>query len=388
MKIVHINLAMGYTEGLSYQENCETKYHAQAGHEVTVLTTPYCFNDKGEWGPCTTSFDYINSYGVHIIRLPFALPLPYNINRQIGLFKGTAKKLKELNPDVICVHNAQFQDLRTIIRYKKKYQKVKIFLDNHADFSNSARTWFTRNILYRLWWAPCARTTIPYTEKYFGVMPSRIDFMINVYGIPRDKCELLYMGAEDEEVQDARKPETIRTFRSKFGIKNDDFLIMTGGKIDAYKTQPLLLMEAILKIKKPRVRLIVFGSIDDTIREKFNLLVDGVKVQYIGWAKGNQSYHFFAAANLVVFPGRHSVYWEQVAGLGIPMICRYWEGTTHVDLGGNVVFLREDSTEHIVEVLDDLLQHPEKIDSMKEVAIKYGMREFSYKNLSERAIGN
>ena len=41
MKIVHICLAGGYTEGLNYQENIITKYQALDGHEVSVLTTDH-----------------------------------------------------------------------------------------------------------------------------------------------------------------------------------------------------------------------------------------------------------------------------------------------------------------------------------------------------------
>ncbi|MEI3418814.1 MAG: hypothetical protein V8Q86_09890 [Blautia sp.] len=104
MNILHVNLAMGYTEGLNYQENCVSKCHALAGHKVTVITTAYCFN-KGEWGPCQTSFDYSNEYGVHVVRLPFLYKLPYKINKQIGRFSGIYQAIEKANPDVICIHN-------------------------------------------------------------------------------------------------------------------------------------------------------------------------------------------------------------------------------------------------------------------------------------------
>lgn len=41
------------------------------------------------------------------------------------------------------------------------------------------------------------------------------------------------MGADDELVQKAAAPETRARIRSKYGIADDDFLIMTGGKIDS-----------------------------------------------------------------------------------------------------------------------------------------------------------
>lgn len=386
MNIVHINLAMGYTEGMNYQENCVSRYHAEAGHKVSVLTTPYCFTN-GEWGPCQTETDYINPHGVHVIRLPFLLKLPYWINKQVGLFKGTYQLLEQEKPDIICVHNTQFQDLRTIVKYKKKHPEVKIFVDNHADFSNSARNWVTKNILYRFWWKPCTQTIVKYTEKFFGVMPSRVDFMVDIYGIDRERCELLYMGAEDEYVQAAIRPEKRAEIRARFGIKPDEFLVMTGGKIDAFKTQTILLMEAVKQIDCDKLKLVIFGSIDAALKDKVESLCDGDKIKYVGWAKGNESYDFFAAADLVVFPGRHSVYWEQVAGLGIPMICKYWDGTTHVDLGGNTEFLYEDATSEIKRKIEEVIFDQGKYNHMKEVALTKGMETFSYRRISEQAIG-
>ena len=260
-------------------------------------------------------------------------------------------------------------------------------MDNHADFSNSARTWVSKNLLYRFWWKPCAKTIEPYTEKFFGVTPSRKDFLSNIYGIDRNKCDLLVMGAEDEAVEAAKRPEIKSSIRKQFNISQDDFLIVTGGKIDAFKTQTILLMEAVKKIQNNKLKLMIFGSIEKELKEKVDALCDGIKVQHIGWAKGNQSYKYFAAADLVVFPGRHSVYWEQVAGLGIPMICKYWEGTTHVDLGGNVEFLKEDSVEEIEKTVCKILNDPEYLCKMRKVAIEMGMKHFSYQMISQRAIG-
>lgn len=53
MKIVHVCLSMGYTEGLNYQENVIIKYQAGDGHDVTLITTDHCFHE-GEWGLCQT----------------------------------------------------------------------------------------------------------------------------------------------------------------------------------------------------------------------------------------------------------------------------------------------------------------------------------------------
>lgn len=386
MKVVHICLVMGYTEGLNYQENNMIKYQAADGHEVSLITTDHCFTE-GVWGVCQTESDYINSQGVHIIRLPFAFPIPYQINRQIGIFKGFIKVLERLCPDIIFVHNVQFQDIRRVAAYKRKHPSVKIYVDNHSDFSNSARNWFTRNTLYRFWWKSCAKAIENEAEVFFGVMPSRIDFLKNIFGISPKKIDLLVMGADDESVAHGENPEVRRDVRKRFGIREEDFLVVTGGKIDAFKTQTLLLAKAVQEIPKENLRFLIFGSVEEELKARLFALCDGKKIQYIGWAKGEQSYEYFAAADLVVFPGRHSVYWEQVAAQGIPMLCKYWEGTTHIDIGGNVEFLMEDSVEEIKEKLTELFDNPEKYKKMKEIAESDKRKEFSYKIISRKAIG-
>ena len=386
MRIVHICLAGGYTEGLNYQENIIIKYQALEGHQVSLITTDYCFNE-GVWGLCQTESDYINPQGVHIIRLPFAFSIPYSINRQLGIFKKTMETLEKLEPEIIFVHNIQFQDIRTIVKYKKKHREVKLYVDNHSDFSNSARNWFTRNTLYRFWWKPCAKKIEPWAEVFFGVMPSRVDFLQNVYGISPGKTDLLVMGADDECVKRAAAPKVKMAVRERFCIGQEDFLLVTGGKIDAFKTQTLLLMEAVRRIDDDRLKLLVFGSIEEDLKERLLALCDGKRIQYIGWAKGEQSYEYFAAADLVVFPGRHSVYWEQAVAQGVPMLCKYWEGTTHVDIGGNVEFLMEDSAEEIQNRLLKIMSNPEEFERMKKAAEGQGKQEFSYRQISRKSIG-
>ncbi|MDE7446844.1 MAG: glycosyltransferase family 4 protein [Lachnospiraceae bacterium] len=386
MKIVHICLVMGYTEGLNYQENSMIKYQALDGHEVSLITTDHCFTE-GVWGVCRTESDYINPQGVHVIRLPFAFRIPYQINRQIGIFKGLTEILEKLCPDIIFVHNIQFQDIRRIAAYKRKHSNVRIYVDNHSDFSNSARNWFTRNTLYRFWWKPCAKKMEPFAEIFFGVMPSRVAFLENIYGISPAKTDLLVMGADDESVAYAADPKIQAAVREKYGIMPEDFLVVTGGKIDAFKTQTLLLAKAIQEIPVEKLKLLIFGSVEEELKERLFALCDGKKVQYIGWAKGEQSYEYFASADLVVFPGRHSVYWEQVVAQGIPMFCKYWDGTTHVDIGGNVEFLMEDSVKEIKEKLMELLDNSQKYKKMKEIAGSDKRKEFSYKIISRKAIG-
>lgn len=384
MRITHLCLACFFPDNYSYQENLLPKYHSKLNNEVEVIASTQSFDQYGKVCYLSKTGSYPNEYGIKVTRLAYQRNT--SVGRKLRRYNGTYEALEAAASDVLFIHGCQFLDIDVVVKYLKKHPAVRVYVDNHADFSNSATNWMSRNILHKLIWKRCAHLIEPYATKFYGVLPARVKFLKEVYGLPAEKCELLVMGADDELVETAAKPEVRERFREKYGIARDDFLVMTGGKIDRWKTQTLLLMEAVRKITDSKVKLVVFGSVTQELMEQVNALADGVKVQYIGWIQSADTYQCFAAADLVVFPGRHSVFWEQVTGQGIPMLVKDWPGTHHVDLGGNVRFLAQDSAEEIQHAIEDLVDHPETFAAMKKVAEEKGMRVFSYRDIAARAI--
>ena len=382
MKIIHICLGCFYPDGFSYQENMLPKFHKQQGYDVEVIASLLTFDKDGKSAFYPEAKIYLNEYGIQVTRLDYKKPK--KLYRVLRRFDGFRAALEKARPDIIFVHGCQFSDIDIIAQYAQKH-RVTIYVDNHADFSNSARNWLSRTVLHGILWKHCAHVILPYTEKFYGVLPVRVDFLKNVYKIPASKCELLVMGADDDLVKAADRPEIKGAIRKKYGIADDDFLVMTGGKIDQWKTQTLLLMEAVKKIDG-KIKLIVFGSVTPELREKVNELLEGRKIQFIGWISSKDSYQLFASSDLFVFPGRHSVFWEQVAAQGVPMLCKDWPGTHHVDLGGNVKFLENDSVDEIKEKIQALMADHALYDDMKTVAREKGMKEFSYDKIAKRAI--
>ncbi|MDD3340037.1 MAG: glycosyltransferase family 4 protein [Lachnospiraceae bacterium] len=385
MKILHVCLGCFYIDNYSYQENMLPKFHKRMGYDVEIIASTLSFDKNGN-GCNIDPGIYDNEYGIKVTRLPYKKGIPAKVGKFLRLYEGFVMALDAASPDIIFVHGCQFCDINVIVRYVKKHPNVTVYVDNHADFSNSATNWLSKNVLHKGLWKHCAHQIEPYTKKFYGVLPVRVDFLKNIYGLPTEKCELLVMGADDELVEKAKTDGACERVRKQYGISDDDFLILTGGKIDKWKTQTLLLMQAVQNIQNDKVRLIVFGSVTKELMDQVKALADGKKVQYIGWIQSKDSYDYFEAADLVVFPGRHSVMWEQVTGQGKPMLVKDWEGTHHVDLGGNVVFLSKDSVEEIQSEIERLINNPEEYESMKRIAEKEGMRIFSYKDISRRAI--
>ena len=381
--MLHVCLIAPVTDGLAYQDNLLPKYHVQMGWDTTIVTSRWIWDSNGKM-KIDDRDKYVNEDGVKVIRLP--MNGKENFYNHFKRFYGFLQVLNSETPDIIFIHGCQFLDIDQVVKYLKKHHDVKVFVDNHADFSNSARGWVSKNILHKIIWRHCAHKIEPYTTKFYGVLPARVDFLKNIYKLPAEKCELLVMGADDELVEKAKTSGARKRIRDQYKIADTDFLIMTGGKIDQWKTQTLLLMQAVHNIKNESVKLIVFGSVTQELMEQVKSLADGTKVQYIGWIQSKDSYDYFEAADLVVFPGRHSVMWEQVVGQGKPMLVKDWVGTHHVDIGGNVKFLTKDSVEEIQGEIEHLLANPDEYQKMTNVAEKEGMKVFSYKEIARRAI--
>lgn len=383
MKITHIALTGIFTDNWTYQENLLTKYHKKIGHDVSVITSKYIYDNNGSIIQDNRDY-YINEDGVKIIRLQIKNNKPFNYRFKKYLHLYSA--LEAEAPDILFIHGCQFVDINVIVKYVKSNKNIKIFVDNHADLTNSASNWLSKNILHKIIWKHFAHKIEPYTTKFYGVLPARVDFLKNIYKLPEEKLELLVMGADDEKVVLAKNPNIRKIIRDKYGIKEDDFLIISGGKIDNAKKQIILLMEAVKIINNDNVKLIVFGSVINDLRNKVISLADGKKIHYIGWLDADDSYNYFAAADLVVFPGRHSVYWEQVVGLRIPMIARYWDGTDHIDIGGNCKYFYEDSVEEIKAILEVLVNNKKEYSEMYKAANNFKSEEFLYSIIAKKSI--
>lgn len=388
LKVVHVCLCGPYNDGWSYQDNLLPLYHRLMGNEVTVLASPFVSDSTSGGVRYSGVEEYIDDNNVKIIRLPQAFQSKSKKLFKLRKYRGLYKTLCGESPDILFIHACQFLDIYTVKKYLQRHPKVIAYMDNHADFSNSAHGWVSYHIMHRIIWRHGAQVILPYIKTYYGVLPARVDFIQKMYDIPEEKTKLLVMAADDRLVEKYDNAYSKEQVRKKYHIAEEDFLVVTGGKIDHAKRQVFLLIQAVERIAAMgrNVKLLVFGSIVDDMKNELIELVDNHAVQYIGWINVEQSYQVFAAANLVCFPGRHSVFWEQVAGQGIPMLVKYWEGTTHVDVGGNCRFIMDDTEEEIQEKLLEIIDNKDAYEEMRKVALEKGKETFSYRRIARDSI--
>ena len=63
------------------------------------------------------------------------------------------------------------------------------------------------------------------------------------------------------------------------------------------------------------------------------------RIIYVGWLDSKSNLLIYILY-LAVYPGTHSVLWEQTVGVGIPVILKKWEGFEHLEINHFVKVLR------------------------------------------------
>ena len=377
MRILHICLTSPYTPNFSYQENLLTKAQKKLGMEVFILANKEMYENSNL--VLSKESDFINEDGIPVSRLSYFKLIPIKLNKKLRVYSHTYDKIDSINPDVIFIHNPQFLSILSVVKYARKHPDVRIFVDSHTDFKNSAKSFISKVILHKFIYKFCVHKILPFTIKFWGTLPARVEFLHKVYNIPKNKIDFLPMGADDDMITKHSSINEKHNVKVSFDFSDDDFVIVTGGKIDIAKIKILSLMEAVNKIEKDNIKLLVFGSVDCKLKGKFDSLCSD-RVKYAGWANVDDAYKYFSIADLVVFPCLHSVYWEQVAGMGIPMVVKYMQGVTHVDRGGNVKFLYEESVDEIKETIENIF-FKGQLEKMKKAAVQ-SKNFFSYQNIA------
>jgi 1,2-diacylglycerol 3-alpha-glucosyltransferase len=383
MKILHLCLSSFYIDNFSYQENMLPKYHVIMGHDVTVIASLVSFDLNGK--PCLLDSESVNisNDGYKVIRLDYKRFF-YNFFKFIRIYNNTFQAITNESPDLIFIHDFSFMDIFSVIRYVRKKRDVKVYVDCHTDFINSAQSWVSKYIFHYFIWMLVAKLLSPYVEKFYGVTPLRCDFLRDVYRINPHKVELLVMGVDDYLVKTKKESYNLTILINKFNFSSSDFIIVTGGKIDQKKNIHLV-MKAIISLNISNIKLIIFGTVATELKEQFEDLVSKGNFIYVGWLNSNQILDYILLAHLVVFPGTHSVLWEQAVGSGVPCVFKYWHGMDHVDFGGNCKFLYNDSVEEIENVLKTIVLNLDVYSNMKKQS-SIALENFSYSRIAYRSI--
>lgn len=361
-KIAHI-IITGYVEGCAYQENILPRKHKELGFEVIILVSKYSRQMKGREYFERETGTYINNDGISVCVLD--KPKGF-IKSNILHYKtsGLYEKLCEYKPDIIFLHEVKYSENRDVVKYVIENPEVKLYADSHIDYYNSPEKTIKQKLAGLL--SKCnAKKLNKIAKLFWGTTPWRVEHLIGYFGLPKEKCRLLIMGGDESQILAINKDEVRKEIRSKYKIPQDAFLVITGGIIDKRKHQELL-MEAVRRLESKCVWLIVFGTPDDDMKEVCDYYSSNKNIVFTGWVEASFSNKLMLASDLAVFPGTHSVLWEQAATCSLPQLIRHWSGMEHINVNGNAILLDEVSIETIENEIKKCLNK----DYYKEFKLK------------------
>ena len=333
MKIVHIMPSAPYNDYWGYQDNLLPKYQKKLKHDVTVIATN-TINKDGKISEIDCN-DYVLNDGVRVIRLKckkYCCKVITNMRSKLEVYDLLCK----INPDYIFFHGLVSSSIYDVVKYKK-HRNCVVVQDNHIDYYNCAKTSKIKSLIIRFFYRRVVKKTVKYVDKVYGVTPWRQKYAEEYFKVPKGKTDILIMGADDEKIDFAHREIIRKNIRMNNDITDNDFLIVTGGKIDKAKNV-IELMKACADL--PNVKLLIFGSINADIKGEIDLILSKNKnIIYIGWISSDEVYDYFLAADFVCFPGTHSVLWEQACACKVPCMFKRWPDMEHLDNGGNSVFV-------------------------------------------------
>lgn len=303
MRVAHLCLSAFFIDGRAYQENELVSAHARAGHEVLVLASTQVHGPDGRRG-FTRPGRYPTAQDAQVFRLPYHAALPHRLAMSLRMHRGVYGLLEEFQPDSILFHGMCGWELLTAARYRRNHPGVRLFVDTHTDFLNSAQGLASKWGLHYSYYRPIVHRALPWIEKVLCVSTLTQDFARDFYGIPADKLEFFPLGGRpipDEEL--ARRRAAVR---AAYGVGDGDILFVQSGKQSARKYLPDAL-RAFAAVPDPRLRLLVAGMLMDEIREEAEqLIATDSRVQFVGWKSPGELEDLLCAADVYLQPGTQS----------------------------------------------------------------------------------
>ncbi|MCC2820947.1 glycosyltransferase family 4 protein [Lachnoclostridium pacaense] len=359
--------------------------HKKLGNDVLVVTGTIV-DRAGMDKYVKPSGRYFMKNSIEIIRLP-PLKLPYFMQKKLHIHRHVYKTLVDEKPDLIFIHEVNSLSILQVKKYVKKNPKVRVMIDNHNDYFNSGRNELSMNILHKGLYRWICKQIYPLVEVFWGTLPIRSEFLHQVYGVSYDKIRFLPMGIDDTDIPYGDKQEIKKHIRNLLNIEKDDFVVITGGKIDEEKR----ILELVRAVKKlpDKIKLIIFGKPTNRFQMVFNEeCANSKQIIYVGWIDSKNVYKYFFSADLACFPGGHSVLWEQAVACGIPAVFRKRKGMDHVDIGGNCTFIDNADVNTIENSIMSLYNNTKCYEKMKAVAEKNGRPIFSYLEIARKSIND
>jgi len=375
MKILHICISNTYIDNWGYQENLLSRYLVKNGVENYIIGSdrhfpPYLSKDciieiqkKGQKYVADDSY----VYRIKTTRISSLFIIPH------GLYKAIDK----IKPDAILHHNVNCTSLIIAAEYCKK-NKIPLFVDSHVDELNMTSNKVWAFIIHRVMIRATCQRYLNTINQFYGVTRYRCDFLKKYYKIPESKVSFLPIGA-DQDLADRISSKA--ELRNKYGFKANDFIIVTGGKMDQRKGTDRLILAVDSIARTNSVKLILFGQISDEITR--NLAENSTIVKQWGWCDRVTSLELLKLADVACWPIHHTTLCEDAIAVGTPLIIRKTRTTEHL-IENNGLWLSEGTTEELIYTLSLFIKNAHEQQFEMQSASRKKLLEISYRTVARQ----
>lgn len=378
MKIVHVCISAPYIDGWGYQENLLPQYLQKKGIENYIIASANDFPSylssqeikdiKSRGGKYCIGDISVNRIKTKHLSTSFLIPF------------GLKKVLEEINPDVIFHHNFNCTSLPIAARFAKR-KKIPLMVDNHADVINMSHNRLWVFVYYKLFIGLTCKIFQKEIIKAYGVSHSRCEFVKVYYGINQKKIDFLPIGADVDLADTIPSKETIR---KNYGFENQDFILVSGGKMGIEKgTDKLISVVEELKKDYPQLKLVLFGSMED---EATSIQANqSHAVSLYGWCDRIKTLELLKMADLACWPIHHTTLIEDAISVSTPLIVRKTDTTEHL-VEGNGIWIEDGSVDSIKKALLLFLNQNEWQKKTLDESCEKMRTKLSYNTIAEKLL--
>jgi glycosyltransferase involved in cell wall biosynthesis len=371
-------LSCFYIDNYNYQENILPKLNKADGHDVLIIASTETYIDNSELGYVSPK-SYETEYGVPIIRVPYHKIFSFYLSKKIRKYIGVYDLIEKFNPDVILFHGTCAYELLTVSKYVSKHQEVKLYVDSHEDYHNSARNFLSKYVLHKLLYKRFLKKSLRNIEKIFYLTYEIKLFLEEMYNSPAEKMEYYPIGGIIIEEKERReKRENIRSFLK---LEERDILLLHSGKMDKLKrTEDII--KALSYVNNQNIKLLIIGSMADDIKDQLMVLINAdERISYIGWKSANELLEYICACDLYVQPGGQSVTMQMAVCSGTAVALYPHDSHIHL-LGDSAFYIKK--MEDINELLNKIVENPDTIEDKRKQSFSVACKKLDYKVLAER----
>lgn len=388
MKIVHV---IGYFQPeFGYKEYYIARNQVKQGHEVYVITSDRVapFEQYGEIAdklaiPKTRRRPLGKSTidGITVFRLPVLFEF-----RIMVLVIGVKRLLRRINPDVVFSYD--HVQLSTVLPGLWKKKLGYFWIADHQLYE------IPRTILGKAYFYLFSKYLYRYmlrsADYNIFSRAATEQFAQKTIGYSKDNYTTVTLGVDTDFF---RYDQGSRgKIRSRYGIEENDFVIINTGKIDPIKhTESLFRIVKDLKEKNvANIKLMIIGTASTQHQDFLNNEVKknqiSAEVIFTGFIDRSRLYEFYSASDVGIWPYRPSIAIVEAIGCSLPVIIPDSDAVKHYVQYGNGLLFKDGDLNELSWVVTQLVQDSSKLRSLREKARAATEQHFDYAKITKRIL--